>query len=578
MDSLRILLLSGSRPSRAWKIAERIKREIPAAEISGIVQQAVPQLPVTQQLIAAGDANRAVVSEDVLSRASRWLHCALEGMVHWVVWCLHGCPRGLNIVKKFTTGNLEEKCRQTGYPLLLTCNGGDARVLDFIQGRADLVIVLGEVPLSRELLLLPSCGLVRVSQCPANGVAKVKESTQISVEHFARSAKIASTVASLAVPSQPYDGLLGMTLKTDLIADDLLVETAKALQQGSVSGGSEEVTQWVRGIYSPYLAQLEDLSLQRMQSVPVGRRYRAVWKLCLDTLLLCSPLFVVRNWYRRLRGQYPVLILTHHLISDRPHRMGISTETFWRQVRFLQRHYRIVTLDHAVELLRSGSVTVPTVVLTFDDGYRDNFVSLRAIADEAGVPVSLFVTTEPVDVQREFQHDLASGSRGHLPLTWRQIRYWAFHGAEFGSHTRTHVDCGSADRATLEQEMVGSKKDLEDRLGMPVRFFAFPFGNPENLSLQAIKIAASVYQYFASGLDGENLPVRNVAPSHLFRKNLYPNPWELELELQSVFHLVDGWKRKFLSRPQSDSSQSSPRATSTSPTSGEFSSICTKDN
>ena len=578
MDSLRILLLSGSRPFRAWKIAERIKREIPQAEVSGIVQQVLPQLPLVQQLIAAGSTNQTAFSDGALFRPTRWFRCALEGMVHWAVWCLHGCPRGLNIVKKFTTGNLAEQCRQAGCPLLLACNVGTTSVLDFIQGRADLVIVLGEVPLSRELLLLPSRSLVRVSQRTASGAAEAKESTQISVEHFDRGAEMASTVASLAVPSQPFDGLLGATLKTDLMADDLLVETAKALQQGSTSGGAEEVTQWVRGIYSPYLAQLEDLSLQKMKSGPVGQRYRTVWKLCLDTLLLCSPLFAARNWYRRLRGQYPVLILTHHLISDRPHRMGISTETFWQQVRFLQRHYRIVTLDHAVELLRSGSVTVPTVVLTFDDGYRDNFVSLRAIADEAGVPVSLFVTTEPVDVQREFQHDLASGSRGHLPLTWRQIRYWAFRGAEFGSHTRTHVDCGSADRATLEQEIAGSKKDLEDHLGLPVRFFAFPFGNPENLSLQAIKIAASVYQYFASGLDGENLPVRNVDSSHLFRKNLYPNPWELELELQSVFHLVDGWKRKFLSRRQSDSSQFRPRAASASPTSGEFSSICTKDN
>jgi hypothetical protein len=54
MESLRILLLSASRPSRTWKIADRIKREIPEAEISGIVQQAVSLLPLTQQLIVAG--------------------------------------------------------------------------------------------------------------------------------------------------------------------------------------------------------------------------------------------------------------------------------------------------------------------------------------------------------------------------------------------------------------------------------------------------------------------------------------------------------------------------------------------
>jgi len=259
--------------------------------------------------------------------------------------------------------------------------------------------------------------------------------------------------------------------------------------------------------------------------------------------------------------------------------MGISTESFWRQVRFLQRHYRIVGLSEAVELLRSGKVTMPTVVLTFDDGYRDNFVNLRAIADEAQVPVSLFITTKPVDVQREFQHDLANGSKGHLPLTWSQILYWAPRGAEFGSHTQTHVDCAVVDRMTLEQEIGGSKEELEAHLGMPVRSFAFPFGKRENLSSQAIEIAASVYPYFVSGLDGENLPDSSTNATHLFRKNLYPNRWELELELQSVFQRVDRWKELFNLRSRAASRQFKRQAVSaSSPATGELSSVCTKDN
>jgi peptidoglycan/xylan/chitin deacetylase (PgdA/CDA1 family) len=259
--------------------------------------------------------------------------------------------------------------------------------------------------------------------------------------------------------------------------------------------------------------------------------------------------------------------------------MGISTELFWRQVRFLQRHYRIVSLSDAVEMLRSRNVTAPTVVLTFDDGYRDNFVNLRAIADEAEVPVTLFITTRPVDAQTEFQHDLANGSTGHLPLTWSQIRYWASRGAEFGSHTQTHVDCASADRTTLVREIGGSKEEIEAHLGAPVRFFAFPFGKRENLSAQAIEIAASMYPYFVSGLDGENLPNKTTNLPHLFRKNLYPNRWELELELQSVFQRVDRWKRLLRRRQRADSLQLRRQATpaAASPT-GELSSVCTKDN
>jgi len=222
---------------------------------------------------------------------------------------------------------------------------------------------------------------------------------------------------------------------------------------------------------------------------------------------------------------------------------------------------------------------MPTVVLTFDDGYRDNFVNLRAIADEAQAPVSLFITTKPVDVQREFQHDLANGSKGHLPLTWSQILYWAPRGAEFGSHTQTHVDCASVDHTTLEREIGGSREEMEARLGAPVRFFAFPFGKRENLSAQAIEIAASVYPYFASGLDGENLPDKTINLPHLFRKNLYPNRWELELELQSIFQRVDRWKGLFNLTSRAENLQFKRQTTSASSSaSSELSSVWTKDN
>jgi len=576
MESLRILLLSASRPSRTWKIADRIKREIPEAEISGIIQQVLPRLPLTQQLVLAGGADEGFFPHPALSRVGLWFHCVLEKLVHWLVWCIHGCPRGLNVVKMFTTAHLAAKCWQAACPLLLTRDTNDAKVLDFIREHSNLVIVLGEVELGGELWRLPARGLVRVRT--EEDLERAKEGIQIRLEYFAPDTEAGCTLACVALPAQPYDGWLGLTLKNDLIADDLLVEAAKGLRQERTME-PEEVARWAHQIYAPCLAQLKGQSLQSAQGVPVQQRYRSIWKLCLDTLLLCSPLFVVRNWYRRCRSRYPVLVLTHHLVSDRPHRMGISTESFWRQVRFLQRHYRIVSLSDAVELLRSGRVTAPTVVLTFDDGYGDNFVNLRAIADEAEVPVSLFITTKPVDAQTEFQHDLANGSTGHLPLTWNQIRYWAPRGAEFGSHTQTHVDCGSVDCTTLEREIGGSKEDMEAHLGAPIRFFAFPFGKRENLSAQAIDIAASTYPYFASGLDGENFPSKTINQPHLFRKNLYPNRWELELELQAVFQRVDRWKGLLRRRQRADSLQLRRQATSAaaSPT-GELSSACTKDN
>src|SRR5438270_272622 len=86
---------------------------------------------------------------------------------------------------------------------------------------------------------------------------------------------------------------------------------------------------------------------------------------------------------------------------------------------------------------------------------------------------------------------------------------------------------GSTDRARLESEMLGSKSDLESRLGKPVHFFAFPFGEQRNMSSVAIEVATAAYPYFASSFGGENLPHTTLSHRHLLRKNLYPDLLEL---------------------------------------------------
>jgi hypothetical protein len=75
------------------------------------------------------------------------------------------------------------------------------------------------------------------------------------------------------------------------------------------------------------------------------------------------------------------------------------------------------------------------------------------------------------------------------------------------------------------------------------------------MSEQAIQMAASTYSHFLSGFGGENRPMLDGNKQHLYRKNLYGSLWELELELQSVFDLVDRWRRRL--RPLRRSTASS---------------------
>jgi peptidoglycan/xylan/chitin deacetylase (PgdA/CDA1 family) len=201
-------------------------------------------------------------------------------------------------------------------------------------------------------------------------------------------------------------------------------------------------------------------------------------------------------------------------------------------VQFLQRHYQIVSLSDAIEMLKTNSVKRPTVVLTFDDGYRDNFIGVRAIVEQTGVPISMFVSTDHVTQQNEFKHDAELGVEGFLPLRWEEVRQMQKEGFEIGSHTRTHFDCGSRNAAALENEIVGSKEELERRLGHRIEFFSFPFGLPLNISREAAELAAETYPYLLSAFGGDNMA--GTEPQHLRRRCHPQRLWDLELQIQGV--------------------------------------------
>ena len=519
MSAHRILLVSEAQPTRVSKLAKRITREIADAEICGVVQHRERE----SRRFSKFDLSFQSLSTKLIDSA---------------LWFIHGCPGRATPAEAISSRELGE-C-----PILYSKKLDSSKVLKFVaEQQPDLAILVGESSVCEKLLGIPRCGWLRARQHVVQG--KGSEIIPITIESLAKGSECPVTVAQLNLPILPFESFTAQRLKADLISNDLIVQSARHILASTIADTVKAVAHWTEQMFSAYLKQLTWDEFTTQKGSCSSERHRSTWKLLLDTLLLCSPIIVCRNWYRRLRHRYPVTILTHHLVSDRPHRMGICTETFLRQVRFLQRHYRIVSLSEGVELLKSGRVESPTAVITFDDGYADNFVSLRAVMEETGIPVTLFVATQRVEDQKEFQHDIENRIHGFFPLAWPQIRYWTMGGAEFEAHTRTHFDCGINEQSKLEYEIVGSKADLEREIGTLVKFFAFPFGQQANMSSDAVEIAISHYDYFLSGFGGENSCRRHKGDQHLMRRNLYANAWEQELDLQSVFDLVDRIKQQF---------------------------------
>jgi len=203
----------------------------------------------------------------------------------------------------------------------------------------------------------------------------------------------------------------------------------------------------------------------------------------------------------------PVQILFYHRIADATQNpWTMDCENFAKQVDWLTQRFDIVTLAEAQRRIRSGANDRPTAVITFDDGYADNCDFALPLLLDQNVPFVYFVTSGNVLSGEPFPHDIAR--REPLqPNSVADIRELAEAGVEIGAHTRTHANLAQVPEQQLYDEIVGSKIDLEDITGQPVKHFAFPFGQHENMSPAGFRIAyqaglASV----SSAYGGYNFP------------------------------------------------------------------------
>jgi peptidoglycan/xylan/chitin deacetylase (PgdA/CDA1 family) len=191
----------------------------------------------------------------------------------------------------------------------------------------------------------------------------------------------------------------------------------------------------------------------------------------------------------REAGRVPIGVLFYHRVADQhPNSWTLSRSDFARQLDWLQSHCEVVSLAEAQRRIRSSNWERPTISLTFDDGYSENADYAIPELLRRGLTATYFVSTDFVRTRHGFPHDIAAGT--YLsPNTVDQLREFAAQGIEIGAHTRSHSNLGSIhDPVTLESEILGSARDLESWLERRVRYFAFPFGLPENTSQAAVDL------------------------------------------------------------------------------------------
>jgi len=533
----RVVVFSSGSPKGIGTLIERIHREVPGARVCGVLLERRPGKSFGKRLSNFGgnlgdwDFVR-YAGKRALGAASRLpLRLATLGLR-----AVHAAQPANN-----NGESMNEIGERLGCKFHVTTDCHCEESLQFVRSlNADLGLVYGTRILKPCLFRIPRQGSInihkrKVPDYRGGGPVGLWEMLDgqpeigVTVHEVEEQLDAGAIVNSATIAIEPFDTLRSLATKAHIVANDLLVRSVAQYAAGSVQRTPQNGES--RMFKNPRPSQLEQYEKELALRRPGFRasRGRSTGKLLLRSSL-GLPLVAMRNWRARMRSRFPVTILFHHLVADRPHGLGISTEAFIRQIEFLRAFYRIVSMKDALALLGSGDVKAPTVVLTIDDGYRDNFLTLRAIREVLDVPMTLFVSTGIVSTGSRFPHDVRHGNQGFEPLTWDQVVRLRKDGFEIGSHTRTHFDCGSRDVERLKDEIVGSRQELEGHLGERVEMFSFPFGLAQNMSPEAMAIASQNYRYVFSAYGGNN-----VAPSQHLKRWAHPNDlWELELMIQGV--------------------------------------------
>jgi peptidoglycan/xylan/chitin deacetylase (PgdA/CDA1 family) len=197
-------------------------------------------------------------------------------------------------------------------------------------------------------------------------------------------------------------------------------------------------------------------------------------------VVLCVIVFT--TYWVEFQGKYVVPIIMYHSVSSEENLSenkcnSVSEKVFKYQMEFLKRHqYNVISLDALVSAIKERKpLPHNSVVLTFDDGYADNYSCAFPILKQYGFPATIFIAPRLI------------GNKGYL--TWEQVKEMDAGGVSFGSHTLSHAYLPDLSLGQQKREIVVSKKIIENQLGHRINNFCYRSGGFTDLIKEQVRKA-----------------------------------------------------------------------------------------
>jgi peptidoglycan/xylan/chitin deacetylase (PgdA/CDA1 family) len=218
------------------------------------------------------------------------------------------------------------------------------------------------------------------------------------------------------------------------------------------------------------------------------------------------------------------------MLHDAP---ASQAANFDRLLQYLLEEHGVITpWEAAARLTGQGASLKPGRVpylLTFDDGLKSNATVAREILARYGLKAVFFVCPDFLALPPESHEKVIVGNiyEGKIDesfpverrlMSWDDCRLLLRSGHTIGAHSLSHRRLSGLEETERFREIVTPGQMLESRLGVPVTWFAYPFGDIDSIDAPSLQIIGRRYSFCCSGLRGVNLPKTD--PLKLLREQL----------------------------------------------------------
>ena len=175
---------------------------------------------------------------------------------------------------------------------------------------------------------------------------------------------------------------------------------------------------------------------------------------------------------------YGVPVLNYHKIENKHHSLSVPIADFEQHMAWLsERGYHTITPDELYAFITEGKALPDNpVMITFDDGYSDNYLNAYPIMKKYGFTGTIFVVTSFLGKYNGY-------------MTWEQAKELSDNGFSIESHTISHKSLTELTDDQLREELRESRQVLADKLGKSADYLAYPTGTYNLHIAQMVKEA-----------------------------------------------------------------------------------------